>query len=66
LAADNASYRLYPALRGQHADYVVQRLKEFRDGKHLSSSSGRIMTPVARTLDDESIAAVAAWLQSAP
>ncbi len=40
LAADNASYRLYPALRGQHADYVVQRLKEFRDGKHLSSSSG--------------------------
>ena len=63
-ALDDASYRTYPALRGQHADYVVQRLKDFRDGKHLSSSSDRVMTPVARTLDDETIAAVAAWIQS--
>jgi cytochrome c553 len=66
LAADDVRYRTYPALRGQHADYVAQRLKDFRDGKHVSSSSDRIMTPVARTLDDEAIAAVANWLQSAP
>jgi cytochrome c553 len=61
-AADKAAYRTYPALRGQHADYIVQRLKDFRAGKHLSSSSDRIMTPVAQTLDDEAITAVAAWL----
>jgi len=65
-AANDASYRTYPALRGQHADYVVQRLKDFREGRHLSSSSDRVMTPIARTLDDEAIQAVAAWIESAP
>lgn len=64
LVADDPVYRTFPMLRGQHADYVVQRLKDFRDGKHLSSSSDRIMTPVARTLDDEAIAAVAIWIES--
>ncbi len=63
-AADDAAYRTYPALAGQHADYVVQRLKDFRDGKHVTSSTDLIMTPVAKTLDDASIAAVAAWIAS--
>lgn len=65
-AANDASYRVYPSLRGQHADYIAQRLKDFRDGKHLSSSSDRVMTPVARTLDDDAIKAVAAWIESGP
>ncbi|HJT97033.1 MAG TPA: c-type cytochrome [Rhodanobacteraceae bacterium] len=65
-ANEKAGYRTYPVLRGQHADYVVQRLKDFRDGKHVLSSSDRVMTPVARTLDDDAIAAVAAWIESAP
>jgi cytochrome c553 len=65
-AADDARYRTYPLLRGQHADYIVQRLKDFRDGKHVSSSADRIMTPVARTLDDESIKAVASWIETGP
>jgi cytochrome c553 len=64
LAADNPSYRTYPMLRAQHADYVVQRLKDFREGKHLSSSSDRVMTPVARTLDDGAITALASWIES--
>ena len=64
LAADDAGYRTYPILRGQHADYVVQRLKDFRDGKHVSSSSDRIMTPVAKTLDDEAIRAVALFIEA--
>ena len=63
-AQDDASYRTYPALRAQHADYVVQRLRDFRDGKHVGSSSDRIMTPVAKTLDDEAIKAVATWLET--
>lgn len=63
-ADDDAAYRTYPKLRAQHADYVAQRLKDFRDGKHVSSSSDRIMTPVARTLDDEAIKAVAAFIES--
>jgi cytochrome c553 len=65
-AADDASYRTYPKLRGQHAAYVAQRLRDFRDGKHLSSSTGRIMTPVAATLDDDAIRAVAAWIETGP
>ncbi|MGZ7080495.1 MAG: c-type cytochrome [Thermoanaerobaculia bacterium] len=65
-AANDASYRTYPMLRGQRADYVAQRLKDFRDGKHLSSSSDRVMAPVARTLDDDAIKAIAAWIESGP
>jgi cytochrome c553 len=64
LAADNPSYRTYPMLRGQHADYIVQRLKDFRAGKHVSSSSDRVMTPVALTLDDDAITALASWIES--
>lgn len=65
-ADGDAAYRTYPKLRAQHADYVAQRLKDFRDGKHVSSSSDRIMTPVARTLDDEAIKAVAAFIEAGP
>jgi cytochrome c553 len=65
--ADNdAAYRTYPKLRGQHVDYVAQRLKDFRDGKHDGSSADRIMTPIARTLDDDAIKAVAIWIESGP
>jgi cytochrome c553 len=64
LAGENARYGAYPALRGQHADYLVRRLKDFRDGKHELSSNDRIMTSVARTLDDASIDAIAQWLES--
>ena len=63
-AAEDASYRTYPALRGQHADYVVQRLKGFHDGKYSLSSSDRVMTPVARTLDEEAMKALAAWIET--
>jgi cytochrome c553 len=65
-AADDARYRTYPILRAQHADYVAQRLKDFRDGKHLTSSTDRIMSPIAQTLDDEAIRAVASWIETGP
>lgn len=56
----------WPALRGQHADYVVSRLKAYRDGKPGDSSNGFVMEGVARTLDDASIDAIAAWLAALP
>lgn len=65
-AEQDAAYRAYPKLRAQHADYVAQRLRDFRDGKHLTSSSDRIMTPVARTLDDEAIRDIAAFIEAGP
>ena len=64
LANENAHWRAYPVLRGQHADYLAQRLIYFRVGKHTLSSNDRIMTPIAQSLDDASIQALAHWLES--
>lgn len=65
LAGVGARWRVYPLLRGQHADYILQKLKDFRDRKHTLSSSDRIMTPIAQSLDDASIEALAHWLEAA-
>jgi cytochrome c553 len=63
LARDDAHWRAYPMLRGQHAAYVSQRLRDFRDGKHVLSSSDQVMRAVARTLDDDSIQLLGAWIE---
>jgi cytochrome c553 len=55
-------FRLFPVLRGQLADYVVAKLKEYRRGALADSSTDFIMQGVAGTLDDASIEAVARWL----
>lgn len=65
LALDAARYRAYPILRGQHAEYVTQRLKDFRDDKNTLSSNDRIMRGVAHNLDDVDARDIAAWLQAA-
>jgi len=57
-------YAAYPALRGQYAPYIIARLTSFRQGLPHDTSNDLIMRGVARTLDDESIQAVAAWLSS--
>ena len=64
LARVQARYRTYPILSGQHADYLTQRLKNFRAGKHVLSSNDHIMTPIARSLDDASIREITKWLQA--
>ncbi|HEY0231834.1 MAG TPA: c-type cytochrome, partial [Dokdonella sp.] len=64
LAADAARYRTYPMLRGQHAPYLTQRLKDYRDGKLTESGNDRIMRGVARSLDDDSIDLLSSWLQA--
>lgn len=63
---DDARFATWPMLRGQHADYIAARLKAYRDGKLSSSSNDFIMRGVAHTLDDDAIAALAAWLASLP
>jgi cytochrome c553 len=66
LATEDARYRVYPSLRGQHAAYVAQRLKEFRDGKHTLTSTDRIMQGVAHSIGDADAQAIADWLQAMP
>jgi cytochrome c553 len=62
--APAAQYAAYPALRGQYAPYVIARLTSFRQGLPHDSSNDLIMSGVARTLDDDAIQAIAAWLSS--
>jgi Cytochrome c553 len=47
----------YPNLAGQHKAYLVQTLKDLRDGKRASV----IMGPMAKSLSDEDIDQVATY-----
>jgi cytochrome c553 len=57
-------YAAYPALRGQYAPYIIARLTSFRQGLPHDSSNDLLMSGVARTLDDDAIQAIAAWLST--
>ncbi|KQO21909.1 cytochrome C [Acidovorax sp. Leaf76] len=49
----------YPRLSGQHADYTVKQLVEFREGKRANSIQ---MTQVAAKLNDKEIKAVSDYI----
>jgi len=57
-----AFYRLFPLLRGQHADYIAARLAGYRDDTIHDTSNARIMRGVAQNIDDTSAKSIAAWL----
>ena len=64
LADDDARWRIYPALHGQHAAYVLHRLQDLASDANPLSSGARLMAPIARSLDADSAAAIASWLES--
>jgi cytochrome c553 len=56
----------YPALAGQHAAYLQQRLKAYRAGETVANEddvNGNVMASVAKYLSDEEIEAVSSYLQ---
>jgi len=54
----------YPQVAGQFADYVTQKLKDWRDGKKWSDDDkGAIMPAVAHGLNDNDIAALATYIE---
>jgi cytochrome c553 len=54
----------YPQLAGQYADYVTQKLKDWRDGKKWSDDDkGSIMPAVVHGLNDADIAALATYIE---
>ncbi|GGH51719.1 cytochrome c [Comamonas phosphati] len=60
-AADgNSTVPLQPKLAGQHPEYLVKQLREFKDGKR----NDPIMKGMAATLSDADMQNVAAWLHS--
>jgi len=52
----------FPSLNGQHADYTVVQLKNFR-GKTRNNDAGSMMRGVAKMMSDEEIDAVAQYIQ---
>ena len=58
-------YPGYPAIAGQHRDYLEQQLKLFRAGVR-GGKFGAIMTAAVRTITDEQIAAVALYYARLP
>ncbi|MEZ5544235.1 MAG: c-type cytochrome [Lysobacteraceae bacterium] len=53
----------WPALRGQPAMYVSQRLTNYQAGYAIDTSQDKIMAGVARHLAPEDIAALAAYIE---
>lgn len=54
---------LYPALAGQHANYVEIQLKAYRDGQRDTHRQGKIMGGVAKNLTDEDITALSSYVE---
>lgn len=59
-------WHTFPTLAGQHAPYVVEQLRAYRDGTRAGSTNARIMHGVAANLDDAQIEAIAAYLATLP
>ena len=52
----------YPALGGQHADYIAKQLLAYRRGERASGGNAAIMQGVAANLSDKEITAVANYI----
>jgi len=63
VSVTNAPASALPYLAGQHRDYTVKQLQDFRSGSRDNDASGA-MKSIAKQLSDEEIEAVAAFLES--
>jgi cytochrome c553 len=61
-ADGNSTIPMYPRLAGQHEQYLVTALKEFKAG----TRSNPIMKPMATPLSDQDIENLAAYFSSQP
>ena len=57
------SVSTFPVIGGQHRDYLVKQLKEFRDGARGNDPAG-MMAGVAKNMTDKEIEAVAEYLSA--
>lgn len=53
----------FPVIGGQHRDYLVKQLTEFRDGKRANDPAG-MMSGIAKKLSDAEIKAVSEYLSA--
>jgi cytochrome c553 len=61
-AGDGVELAAFPALAGQHADYIAAQLKKFRSGERSNDGDTRMMRSVAARLNDKEIEAVASYI----
>lgn len=54
----------FPRLSGQHAPYLAQQLRLFKEGLRAETPQGAIMTAIATRLDEAQISDVAAYFES--
>lgn len=62
----NLPYALYPALRGQQQYFLLTRMIAFHEGGMFDSTSERLMVPISKRLDQDSVMALSAWLSNLP
>ncbi len=53
----------FPALAGQHADYIADQLKQFRSGERANDGESRMMRDIAAKLSDAEVIAVSSYIQ---
>lgn len=61
-----AGYRLYPRIAGQHYDYLVTALKEFRGKERRQTMAPQLMWDAAARLTDQEIHDLAAFYSALP
>ena len=61
-AGDGVALAKFPALAGQHADYIAAQLKKFRSGERSNDGEGRIMRSIAARISDKEIEAVSSYI----
>ena len=62
--APDTAWHTFPRLAGQSMLYVVQKLGDYRQGKRVGVSNGKVMEGVAQNLDEADIQALATYIQS--
>ena len=58
-----AGQAIFPAVAGKDVDYLIEVMNKYRDGEQVGPNTA-LMTPHARTLSDEDIANLAAYMNS--
>jgi cytochrome c553 len=54
---------LYPSLRGQYAVYTAKQLRDYASDTRKSDGATKVMRDVAKTLSEDDIVAVSAYIQ---
>ncbi len=53
----------FPVIGGQHRDYIIKQLKDFKAGRRANDPGG-MMADIAKRLSDDEIRAVAEYLSA--